>query len=266
MHLIGGNHARIEAPYMLHSPRTGYYYLLLTFGGLDADGGYNIRVGRSRDVEGPYLDPMGQDLRDCAADPELPLFDDASIEPYAAKLLGNHQFTASDGTAGQGYVSPGHVSAWGSEDGADAFLFFHTRFPGRGEEHEVRVHRLHTTADGWLVISPHRYAGEDAAGTQQTRLTRPDLVGTWQLVDHGRAISPEVTASETIELTRSGEITGAVAGTWRIEAGHRAVLEVDGTRFQGVFTPGWDEQRGAWTPTLSVLGTDGRALWATREL
>lgn len=68
-HLIGGNHARIEAPYMLHSRKQGYYYLLLTFGGLDAVGGYNVRVGRSRAVEGPYLDPMGQDLREAKADP-----------------------------------------------------------------------------------------------------------------------------------------------------------------------------------------------------
>src|SRR5699024_9546350 len=73
---VGGNHARIEAPYILHSEQTGYYYLLLTFGGLDADGGYNILVARSRDVAGPYLDPMGQDLREARSDPELPLFDD----------------------------------------------------------------------------------------------------------------------------------------------------------------------------------------------
>src|SRR5699024_6054241 len=100
-------------PYILHSARTGYYYLLLTFGGLDAAGGYNVRVGRSREVAGPYLDPMGQDLREAKADPDLPLFDDASIEPFGAELIGNHQFTAGDDGdgPGQGYVSPGHVSA-----------------------------------------------------------------------------------------------------------------------------------------------------------
>src|SRR5699024_11698935 len=111
-HRPGGPRARLEAPYVVYSGESGSYYLLLTFGGLEADGGYNVRVGRSRGVAGPYLDPMGQDLREASADPDEPLFDDASIEPYAAKLMGNHRFVQSDGRTGQAYVSPGHVSAW----------------------------------------------------------------------------------------------------------------------------------------------------------
>ena len=46
--LTGAYHARIEGPHILHNPETGYYYLFLSFGGLAADGGYNIRVARSR--------------------------------------------------------------------------------------------------------------------------------------------------------------------------------------------------------------------------
>ncbi|WP_114855765.1 glycoside hydrolase family 43 protein [Brachybacterium sp. YJGR34] len=270
-HLIGGNHARIEAPYMLYSAQTGYYYLLLTFGGLDADGGYNIRVGRSRAVEGPYLDPMGQDLRDCAADPSLPLFDDASIEPFGLKLMGNHEFVTGageDAVRGPGYVSPGHVSAWADPDSdpqhESVFLLFHSRFPRSGELHQVRVHRISYTRDGWPVVSPHRYAGEAPAGAEGTRLTRQDVTGTWRFIDHGRAISADIVDSRAITLTKTGRITGAVSGTWRIEAEHRAVLIIDGQRFDGVFTPGWDEVASAWTPTFSVVGADGRALWGSK--
>lgn len=266
-HLIGGNHARIEAPYMLHSEQTGYYYLLLTFGGLDAHGGYNIRVGRSRSVTGPYLDPMGQDLRECAADPSLPLFDDASIEPYGLKLMGNHEFVTGageDAVRGPGYVSPGHVSAWAEPGTEDVFLIFHARFPRQGELHQVRVHRIHYTRDGWPVVSPHRYAGEAAAGAESTRLTRTEVIGSWRLVDHGRAISPEIVDSQDITLAQDGTVSGAVTGTWRLEAGHRAVLRIEGRRFDGVFTPGWDETAAAWTPTFSVVGADGRALWGSK--
>lgn len=46
--LLGGNHSRIEAPYILYNKDTEYYYLFLSFGGLDASGGYNIRVARSK--------------------------------------------------------------------------------------------------------------------------------------------------------------------------------------------------------------------------
>ena len=267
IHLIGGNHARIEAPYILHSRAAGYYYLLLTFGGLDANGGYNVRVGRSRDVEGPYLDPMGQDLREAKADPELPLFDDASIEPYGAKLLGNHRYAdvAEDGP-GAGYVSPGHVSAWSSPDEEDTFLFLHSRFPGTGELHQVRVHRMHISRDGWPVVSPHRYAGEPPADERGALPHRSELEGAWQLVDHGRAISPEVVPSRRIVLQGDGRITGAVTGRWRLEGGHRAAVVLDGETFEGVFTRGWRESAGAWTLTFSVLGADGRSLWGTKEV
>ena len=42
----------------------GWYYLLATHGSCcrGADSGYNIRVGRSRKVTGPFLDHMGLDM------------------------------------------------------------------------------------------------------------------------------------------------------------------------------------------------------------
>ena len=264
VHLTGGHHARIEAPYIMYSEESGYYYLLLTFGGLDADGGYNVRVGRSRDVAGPYLDPMGQDLREASADPDEPLFDDASIEPYAAKLMGNHRFVQSDGRTGQAYVSPGHVSAWTRPGTGESFLLFHTRFPGDDDLHEVRVHRLHLTRSGWLVVSPHRYSG-DLDGRER-RLRRSQLVGDWQLIDHGHAISAEINDSVALRLESDGTLGGGAEGRWRLEGGARAVLEIDGVRRDGVFSLGWHEELGDWTPTFSVLGEDGRALWGTKEL
>ena len=277
VHLCGGNHARIEAPYILHSELTGCYYLLLTFGGLDADGGYNIRVGRSRHVEGPYLDPMGQDLREAKSDPELPLFDDASIEPFGAKLMGNHRFVGPDDAdaggsspnetgSGQGYVSPGHVSAWADPQSQESYLFFHTRFPDTEELHQVRVHRIHFTPDGWPVLSPHRYAGESAATSPRPGLHRRQLEGRWQLIDHGRAISPEIVTSRDIELHRDGRISGAVTGRWRLEGRYRAVILLDDVRYDGVFTLGRHEELAAWTPAFSVLGPNGHALWGSREV
>ncbi len=50
--LLGGNHSRIEGPYMYYSPQTKYYYLFLSYGGLDATGGYNMRVARSTRLMG----------------------------------------------------------------------------------------------------------------------------------------------------------------------------------------------------------------------
>ena len=63
--LLGGNHLRIEASYVIYSPETEYYYMFLSFGGLTADGGYNIRVCRSKNPDGPYFDAQGQDMIEC---------------------------------------------------------------------------------------------------------------------------------------------------------------------------------------------------------
>lgn len=52
----------IEAPYIFK--KNGYYYLFVSFDkccrGLDSD--YNVRVGRSKTVTGPYLDKDGKSL------------------------------------------------------------------------------------------------------------------------------------------------------------------------------------------------------------
>ena len=53
IHLLGGNHSRIEAPYIVYNAETEYYYLFLSYGGLEVNDGYNMRVCRSREVTGP---------------------------------------------------------------------------------------------------------------------------------------------------------------------------------------------------------------------
>jgi arabinan endo-1,5-alpha-L-arabinosidase len=270
-HLTGGNHARIEGPYILYSPVSRYYYLYTSFGGLDPDGGYNVRVGRSRRPEGPYVDAQGHDLRTCKADPDLPLFDDASVEPYAVKLMGGHEWDF--GTRGEdepfGYVSPGHMSAWNDRERGGAFMVFHSRFPGRGDDHEVRVHRLHLNRDDWPVLSPLRYAGEEPAGTRATRVRSQEVPGRWEVIDHGHDITAEPKLSRHLTLRRDGTIVEAgtqakVVGSWHLRGRVHAHLELDGDGFDGVITRGWNSATEQWTPEISALSSDGRALWAVR--
>ena len=64
-HLAGGDHAPIEGSYILYSPETRYYYLFVSFGGFAATDGYNIRIARSRNPDGPYLDAEGHGSGRC---------------------------------------------------------------------------------------------------------------------------------------------------------------------------------------------------------
>ena len=53
-HLLGGNHSRIEAPYIQYNSETGYYYLFTSFGGLDANGATTFELL----VQSSQMDPM----------------------------------------------------------------------------------------------------------------------------------------------------------------------------------------------------------------
>lgn len=258
--LLGANHARIEGPYMLYSPETDYYYLFLSYGGLDANGGYNIRVARSKNPDGPFEDSEGKAMLDAVGNPDK-LFDDPVYSPYGVKLMGNFEFlnSASEPEAtGEGYVSPGHNSAYFDEKSGRYFLIFHTRFPYRGEEHEVRVHQMFMNEDGWPVVAPHRYGGE-TIGSYKAK----DITGEYKYINHGRDISAETVESEMIELTADGKITGAVTGTWSLEGEHTAKITVEGVEYKGVFIREWNEAVNGNVMTFTALSGDGTAVWGS---
>ncbi|MFT3780672.1 MAG: glycoside hydrolase family 43 protein [Nibricoccus sp.] len=261
--LIGGNHSRIEGPFTLYSPETDYYYLFLSFGGLSADGGYNIRVARSRQPDGPFYDSAGNDMTNVSGAPGS-FFDDAAIAPYGVKMMGNYQFRAAPGepvAITRGYLSPGHNSAYYDPQSGKYFLVFHTRFVGRGEEHEVRVHQMYMNSDGWLVAAPHRYAGET-----QERHDRHDVTGDYKIINHGKAISPALNTSSLITLNPNGSVSGAATGTWDFRRNNAITLTLDGTTYNGVFSTQWDDDQGAWVYAFSALSSDGVSLWGSHTV
>jgi arabinan endo-1,5-alpha-L-arabinosidase len=256
--LLGGNHARIEGPYMLYSPATDYYYLFLSYGGLDSFGGYNIRVARSNNPDGPFLDAEGKDMAEATGAPGT-LFDDRSIEVYGTKLMGNFQWLKEDGEAGLGYVSPGHNSAHYDEESGKYYLIFHTRFPNAGEVHSVRVHQMFMNRDDWPVAAPHRYAGETIGD-----YGKKEVAGSYMLVNHGKEISNEIKQSSAVTLEEDGAITGAVTGTWELTEGNAATITLDGVKHSGVFVRQWDVQAASKVMAFTVLSADGTAVWGSR--
>jgi arabinan endo-1,5-alpha-L-arabinosidase len=256
-HLMGGNHARIEGAYILHSPETKYYYLFVTYGGLDSRGGYNMRVARSLRPDGPYVDAAGHAMAEVKADAAKPLFDDRSIEPFGTKLMGNFHFdTVGDG---HGYVSPGHNSAYYDAKSGKHFLIFHTRFLGTGERHQVRVHQMFMNGAGWPVVAPYRYAGETLE-----RVPSAEVAGSYRFVNHGRAISADVNRSRPIRLESDGTVTGSHQGRWRVE-GKDIEIELDGVIYSGKVHRQWQPESSTRILTLTALSPDGLALWAVRQ-
>ncbi len=262
--LIGGNHSRIEGAYVLYSPQTSYYYMFLSFGGLDAVGGYNIRVARSLNPNGPYLDAQSNDMVNVKANASLPIFDDATIAPYGVKLMGNFLFERKLGETGTGigtgYVSPGHNSAYYDAESGKHFIIFHSRFPNRGEAHEIRAHQLVMNADGWPLIAPYRYANETL-----TTVRRDFIPGDFLLVNHGKDISATLKKSQLISLNSTGTITGAATGSWTLVGDNQIEISIDGSPvYKGVLLNQWDETAKAYALTFTALSNQGVAIFGSK--
>ncbi|HEX8404140.1 MAG TPA: LamG-like jellyroll fold domain-containing protein, partial [Duganella sp.] len=262
--LMGGNHARIEGAYVMYSPVTQYYYLFTSFGGLDATGGYNMRVARATSPDGPYVDAQGVNMANVKADPAKPLFDDASIAPYGVKIMGNFLFERKLGELGTGigtgYVSAGHNSAYYDAATGKHFLIFHTRFPERGEQHEIRVHQMFMNADGWPVVAPYRNTNETLA-----TLPRGFVLGDYMFVNHAKDISATIKKSRVITLNANGTISGAASGTWALVGGNQAEITLAGSpTFKGVFLIQWDETSQSNVMTFSATSRDGVSIMGSR--
>ncbi|MDR1325516.1 MAG: glycoside hydrolase family 43 protein [Treponema sp.] len=250
--LIRNNHTSIEGPYIIYSPETQYYYLFVSFGSLGANGGYNIRVFRSRSPAGPYDDAVYQDMGK-----NLKY---TNFAEYGVNLMGGYQFKNVRGEPdimNTAYLSPGHNSALRDPDTGKYLLIYHQRFAGRGEYHEVRVAEFFFNEDGWPVVSPFRYDG----GTVRS-FKAEDITGTWKLINHGKDVNTTPHQSQTYEFSADGTINGSGRGRWELGSdGKTARITVDGVLYTGVFLRCWDEDNKAWVQAFTALSTEGVALW-----
>jgi arabinan endo-1,5-alpha-L-arabinosidase len=246
--LIENSHSAIEGPYILYVPETQYYYLFVSYGGLDSAGGYNIRVFRSRSVTGPYSDSKSE-LRH--------RLDRVNFNSAGVKLMGGYQFKHLENEPGRTTLtlSPGHNSAIRDENGR-LFLIFHQRFAG-GEAHQVRVHEMFATSDGWLAVSPFRYDGADVKTFKEE-----ELAGTWKVIDHEHDVNTKAHISKTVQFLLDGQIKGELEGSWSLgEDGTSALIALDGMEYSGVFLRRWDSDNLMWVQALTAISGEGTALW-----
>ena len=78
--LLGGGHKSIEEPYIMYDAKSDYYYLFVSYGALTREGGYQIRVFRSKTPDGDYVDMNGN----------TPWAKDKDHAGFGLKLSGNY--------------------------------------------------------------------------------------------------------------------------------------------------------------------------------
>ncbi|KGA98500.1 arabinanase [Alkalihalobacillus alcalophilus ATCC 27647 = CGMCC 1.3604] len=264
--IAGGYGHSIEGPYVYYDDVEGYYYLFATYGGLSSSGGYQMRTFRSKNPDGPYEDAAGKmavfpdSLDDGTVRNKVDSYEHAE---FGNKMIGNFLFEHKVGDEGTGedygYVSPGHNSVYMSEETGERFLVFHTRFPDRGEMHEVRVHQMFMNKNGWPVVAPYRHTGETLE-----KIHRKEVIGDYYLIEHGKEITSEIEKQKYITLTKNNKVTGDVKGSWKRTAHNLAELTIEGKVYEGVFLKQYNPGLERDVVTFTLMSKDGEMIWGSQ--
>ncbi len=243
--LFGGNHQSIEGPYILWDEEAGYYYLFVSYGSLNSHGGYQIRVFRSRDAEGPYED-MNGDKPNSRGGHSL----------FGLKLSGNYNLPS----VRRAYMATGHNSALISGTGR-RYLCFHTRYDDGTEVHQPIVKQYGLNAEGWPCLLPYATRGGEIA---PDGLSPEALAGRWYVINQGTDISDEIAEPFILYLRPDGSAGGRDAeGAWAWEAGTVYLrLTLDGVEYSGIACRTQDDG-GTPVTVFSVVG-ENESVWGVK--
>lgn len=257
--IAGGHYVSGEGPYIEHIGN--YYYLFVTNGGLDAKGGYEMRVFRSKYPNGPYTDSRGTS----AIYSSYALNFGLNCDTRGVKIMGPYD---KWGFMSLGERAQGHNSVIAAEDGK-SYLVYHTRFNDGTEGHQVRVHQLYLNERDWLVAAPFEYTGETTTDedirTKQL-FSASDVPGTYQILVHKYSMdhkNMEEVLPKTIELKADGTISGAYIGKWAMKEGTSYVqITIKGLVYYGVLVEQTMEPKNIKALCFTASANTGENIWA----
>ena len=260
--VAGGCYVSGEASYIEYIG--GWYFLFVTYGGLEAAGGYQMRVFRSEKPDGPYIDARNTNA---IFKSYMLNYGSTSNDNRGVNIFGAYNNWGNQVTGNNGERSQGHNSIIAAEDGR-TYLVYHTRFQNRGEEHQVRVHQVFQNEDGWLVAAPFEYTGEqvkseDIAATQQIATDR--IAGTWQLLIHNFKLDhtkKETAKPVEIQLNADGTVSGEQTGSWTAQEGSSYfTIKIGTTEYKGVMVEQTLEPSDDKTIAFTAMNRNGVTVW-----
>lgn len=245
--LLGGGHISIEGPYIMYDADTDYYYLFVSYGVLTSNGGYQMRVFRSKTADGTYEDMNG-------VYPQK----SAMHENFGLKLSGNYKLPSLE----KAYMATGHNSAFVDKDGKK-YVVYHTRFNDGGEEHSPRVHQMLMNEEGWPCELPYQTQGETVS---ENGYESEEVVGRYYVINQGTDISKSIANPTIFYLTEKGTVVGEnTEGTWHMVDGtYYMHITIGDESYSGVFCRMKDES-GADVMTFSAVGAN-QSVWGVKYI
>ncbi len=261
--IAGGNHCSGEASYIEY--HDGRYWLFVTYGALNAKGGYNMRVFSSDKITGPYTDISGDDARYSLTGTNGSKNAGQTNKSVGTRLMSYYRWGFMD----YGYAAQGHNSAVVDTDGK-MYLVYHTRFDDGTEGHQVRVHQLFTFSDGRIMCAPFEYRGE-TLGT--TGFATSDIAGYYGIIRHGNGTDYAnlvCAQEEVICLNADGTVSGAYTGTWSASTSEPTItvaLKVNNTTetYTGVLLNQTIEETNATTLCFTSVDKYDKSLWGYKR-
>lgn len=245
------------APFIFYNRRTGYYYLFVSYGPEITT--YNVRTGRSKTLQGPYLDYYGNDIS--THDDHYPVL----IHPYA--------FNHHTGWAGAGSLSV----IRNSEN--DYFAVHQARLSPDNVLSLLHIRKIYWSKDGWPVLSPERYAGID-----ESTVSKAEISGCWEIIvikpslykrttnnngqileGENRLAEEEVCRSSIYELNNNGSISNSAQGRWSFDENSSLSLQIGNFNAKNlILHRGFDWENNCKTILLTGLDDNGYSIWGKR--
>ncbi|WP_437922074.1 arabinan endo-1,5-alpha-L-arabinosidase [Sphingobacterium sp. LRF_L2] len=249
-----GKKNNIEAPEIIYNPTLKKYFLFVSYDPLMTT--YNIRVGRSESANGPFLDYNGKNLSE-----EIEHFPILTY-PYAFE---KHA----------GWSGTGHCSVFSDASG-QYFMAHQARLAPENHQMVLHVRQIFWNSDGWPVLSPERYNGD-----QNAKLKAKDIIGTWETIlikgqvpdrnlEAGQILwgenklqKDEMNLAQKIIFHKDQTFTGTYQGTWSLSKNsltlHTAANEIQLKVFEG---QDWENEQK--TILFSGLDQQGFSFWGKR--
>ena len=259
-----------EGAFITYDKVSSYYYLFISYNGLGALGGYNIREYRSENPDGPYYDAAGY----CAT----------NNRNTGTKLFGNYKFDCLE-TA---YLASGHSSCLIDDDGK-IYQVYHTRFNVGYDGYETRVHQMARTESGFLTVLPFEYKGE---AIEEKGYTADEIAGEYEFIAHGNisnftdnwsSADKIISTTQKITLLADGTISDLrvytaskndaslfsqkAVGKWEVaENAPYITITIGNKTYEGVICTQYDESKNN-TPRLvfSAIGSNNECIWGVKR-
>lgn len=276
--IAGGYGAAYEGAQVIYNSENGYYYCFVSMGSLDWD--YRVGVGRSKSVEGPYLDAGGRSMY-------LDAMSASSYHEIGSKIIGGHVLEK-----GFSFRCQGGQSILRSNDGKILFACHARTNFLPGYFFFLQVHQLFFTADGWPVLNQNEYYEDKNFTEKLAPLAAADIAGNYDTILTVRSSEAKdykpfgqndpvtvvaadgiPTESKLVSLSADGKVSGAYTGTWALGAdGYSFSVSLDGVgTFKGYALKAvdWAMKKSKTRQTVTFTSIDGEKtgeyFWGNRR-